>query len=491
MNEREELAELRRMEELEARAPKPLKIGVEGMGVAMKQVMKEAGPMASRVAAFGSFPRQVYEGVKQVFGKGDEAAVQGLRTIEAEHPVPAMAGGLATMVPLSMIPGASTIAGQAALGGGVGAAMPVLGNESRLTNAAIGGVLSGGITAGLKGVAAGTGKLLNNSAQQATSSASKNAVRDATIKEAQSAGYVLPPTVTGGGKTAVALESLGGKAAVAQEASIRNQQVTNELARKAAGLAPDQEITEATLEAARKALAAPYREVAAVSSRAAQALEKLKESNLDVKDLWKQYGQSPSPAVRRELAAAESKVDVLERLIEKEAGKAGKTGLVDAVKEARVALAKNHDVERALNVGDGNVQAKIIGGMLDKRGVKGVTGELQIIGKFQQAFKDFARHAPVGQSAPDVSKLTPYVAAGLGMGGYAAGDKLGMGPWGMAAAGLPLLSSGSRSIALSKLMQGAPSYQASSGLRLADFAARKAIPAAVPTALTLQQLANQ
>lgn len=473
------------------KAPLKVKLGVEGMGDSMNAVMKEAGPMASRAAAFGSFPRQVYEGVKQAFGRGDEAAIKGMRAVEEAHPVSAIAGGVASMVPLSMIPGVNTIAGQAGLGTITGAAMPTLGDESRVKNAAVGGVLSGGVAAGLKGAAAGTGTLMRRSTQKAASTASQQSVRDATIKEAQAAGYVLPPTVTGGGKTAVALESLGGKAAVAQEASIRNQQVTNELARKAAGLAPDQEITEATLEAARKTLAAPYREVAAVSARASQALEKLKEANLDVKDLWKQYGASPSPAVRRELAAAESKVDVLERLIEKEAGRVGKTGLVDAVKEARVALAKNHDVERALNMGDGNVDAKIIGGMLDKRGVKGVTGELQTIGKFQQAFKDFARHAPVGQSAPDVSKLTPYAAAALGMGGYAAGDRLGMGPWGMAAAGLPLLSSGSRSIALSKLMQGAPSYQPSSTLRLADVAARNAIPASVPAALTLQQITNQ
>lgn len=472
--------------------PVKLKLGVEGMGDSMRQVMKEAGPMASRAAAFGSLPRQMYEGVKQMFGRGDEAAVRGLRAIEQEHPVASIAGGVATMVPLSAIPGVNTIAGQAALGAGAGAAMPTLGDESRLLNAGIGGAVAGGATAALKGAALGTGKLLGGSQKQAASQAAKQSVRDATIKEAQAAGYVLPPTVTGGGAMSVTLESLGGKAAIAQEASIRNQQVTNTLARKAAGLAPDEEITEATLAAARKTLAQPYREVASVSPRAAQALEKLKEANLDVKDLWRQYGQTPSPAVRRELATAESKVNVLERLIENEARKAGKTGLVDAVKQARKALAKNHDVERALNIGDGTVDAKIIGGMLDKRGVKGVTDELQTVGKFANAFGHFARHAPVGQSAPDVSKLTPYAAAALGMGGYAAGDKLGMGPWGVAAAGLPLLSGGSRSIALSKLMQTPPSYLPSRSLRLADTAVREALPkAAIPSAMTLQQIADQ
>jgi hypothetical protein len=499
VSDREELQALRRLAELEAKesgkpaSPVNLKIGVEGMGDAMKSVMKEHGPAASRLAAFGSFPRQVYEGVKQVFGKGDEAAVRGLRSIEEEHPVTAIGGGVATMVPLAAIPGVNTIAGQAALGTAVGASTPVLGDESRLKNAALGGALAGGSAAALKWVAHGTGKLLQKSTQKATSQAAQQSVRDTTIREAQKAGYVLPPTVTGGGKASVVLESLGGKAAVAQEASIRNQQVTNTLARKAAGLAPDQDITEATLEAARKTLAAPYREVAAVSQRASQALEKLGDARLDAKDLWKQYAAGGGPTIRKAAIAADQKVSILEKLIEKEASQVGKSGLVQRVREARVALAKNHDVETALNIGDGNVDAKVIGKMLQKRGVKGVTGELQVVGKFANAFGPFARHAPVTQSAPDVSKLTPYAAAALGMGGYATSDRLGMGPWGAAAAFLPLMSGGARSLALSKMAQGTQTYLPSATLRLADVAARSALPASasVPTAITLQQIANQ
>jgi flagellar biosynthesis chaperone FliJ len=499
VGDREELLALRRLAELEAKAsgkpaaPVNLKIGVEGMGDAMKSVMKEAGPAASRLAAFGSFPRQMYEGTKQILGMGDEANVRGLRTIEEEHPVSAVAGGVATMVPLSMIPGVNAVAGQAALGGAVGASMPTIGDESRLMNAGVGAATGGAAAAVLKGIAHGTGKLLQKATQKTTSQAASQSVRDATIREAQKAGYVIPPTATGGGKMAVALESLGGKAAVSQTASIRNQQVTNALARKAAGLAPDQEITEATLEAARKTLAQPYREVAQVSQRAAQALEKLEDARLDVKDLWKQYAAGGGPVARKAAIQAEQKVSVLEKLIEKEASQVGKSGLAQRVREARVALAKNHDVENALNLGDGNVDAKVIGKMLQKRGVKGVTGELQTVGKFANAFGSFARHAPVTQSAPGVSALTPHVAAALGLGGFAATQSSGMGPWGMAAAGVPLLRGSARTAALSKMMQGVPSYAPSATLRLADLTARSALPTAtaVPTAITLQQIANQ
>lgn len=492
-DERAELAELRRLAELEAKSGFPLKIGREGMGEAMKSVIKEQGPASSRLAAFGAFPRQIYEGGKQVMGSGNEGNVRALRSLEEAHPVAAITGGVATMVPLSMIPGVNTIAGQTALGAGVGGSMPVLGNESRLKNSAIGGAVGGGVTAAVKGIGYGISQLLGRSTQQAASNAAKQSVRDATIKEAQAAGYVIPPTATGGGAVAKAMESIGGKAAIAQEASIRNQQVTNGLARKAAGLAPDQEITEATLKAARDTLAAPYREVAAVSQRAAQALERLKEARIDAKDLWKQYGRESSPSIRRAAEQADQMVSALERVIEKEASQVGKPGLVQALKDARVAIAKNFDVEKAVNLGDGNVDAKVIARLLDSKGVKAVTGELQTIGKFAQAFGHFARHAPVGQSGPGVSALTPHVAAALGIGGYAATQNSGMGPWGMAAAGLPLLRGGARSIALSRMMQTPPSYAAPASLRLADITARSSLPqaTALPAALTLQQLSNQ
>ncbi len=493
MSDREELEALRRMAELEKREAKPLQLGPAGMGESMKQVMKEQGPLASRAAAFASFPRQLYEGGKQVLGMGDESNIRAVRAMESEYPGTAIAGGVASMVPLSRIPGLGTVAGQAVQGSITGALMPTLGDESWLKNATLGGVLSGGLAAGFKGAGMLVGKLFDKSTTQAASEAAKQSVRDSTIKEAQAAGYVIPPSATGGGATAKILESLGGKAAVGQEASIRNQQVTNELARKAASLKPDEPITEATLKAARDALAEPYRQVASVSNIAAKALEKLQEARLDAKDLWRQYGAgNAGPEVRKAAQAADSQVSMLERVIEKEASKVGQSGLVETLRQARVAIAKNFNVEKALNVGDGNVDAHVIGRLLDKVGVNGITGELQTIGKFAQAFSPFARHAPVTQSAPDVSKLTPYVAAGLGMGGMAASDRLGMGPWGMAAAGLPFLSSGARNIALSRLMQTAPSYGPSTGLRLADFAARQiGTAAAVPGAMTLEQIANQ
>lgn len=340
---------------------------------------------------------------------------------------------------------------------------------------ALAGVASPGIAAAAGGVtnfALNAFPVLSGGSPAKTGVA--HAVRNETIKASRDAGYVIPPSATGGGAFSKAVESVGGKAAIGQEAAIRNQQVTNELARKAASLAPDEAITEGTLAAARKVLAEPYREISAISARAKQALEKLQDARLNSKDAWKAYNVQGGATNRKAAEAADSVVDTLERVIEKEASAAGAEGLVDRLREARKAIAKNLDVERALNIGTGDVDAHAIGRMLDKRGTDAMSGELGTIGKFAQAFKQFSREAPAGQSAPGVNKLTPYAAIALGLGGYSAGMQNELGPWGAAAAMLPLLSGPARALALSKAMQ--------SGLPAASTIPRgmPAIPALLP-----------
>lgn len=384
---------------------------------------------------------------------------------------------LGTMIPLgaisTLIPGANTILGSTAIGAGAGGLQAVGEGESRGKNVALGALAGGGSAALLKGAGMMTSKMLAESKGTAAAEASQQSVRDATIKAAQAEGYVLPPTVTGGGLTAKALESVGGKAAIGQEASIRNQEITNKIARRESGLHQDSPISEGTLEKARNTIAAPYREVAALSPRANVALEEMKSARNEAKLHWKEYNVSQKVSSLKEAERLDAKAEAYEKVIDSEAKKVGRSDLLPDLKEARVKLAKNYDVERALNLGDGNVDASIIGRMFDKRGEAGMSGGLATIGKFQQAFRTFAREAPTGQSAPGVSKLAPVVMSG-GLGWF---------PAGMAMAGGP-----ARSIALSKMMQTPPSYGPGMGIRLADIAAnsprlRAMVPAATAGAV--------
>lgn len=400
----------------------------------------------------------------------------------------AIGGALVPLAALAAVPGANSIAGSALLGSTLGAIEPVGTDESRTKNALIGGAVGGGASAAMKGVGAGANALLNRSTAQGAAAASQNAVRDATVKAAQAEGYVIPPSAIGGGKT---LETIGGKAATGQEAAIRNQEVTNRIARKEAGLAADTPISESSLAAARKELAEPYREVAALSKPAAKALEDLKSVRTDSKNYWQFFNRTGDPEALKKAQQFDLRADKLEGLIEKEAAKLTNfkqfksdsaraaaeahgieqgQNLVESLREARKAIAKNYDVERALNVGNGNIDAHAIGRMLDKRGEQGVTGGLQTIGRFAEAFGNISREAGA-VPAPGVSKLMPYGSIALGAIGAGASEHYAGSPYGAAAAALPLLSGPARSLALSKMMRPGVKYGPGSTLRLSDLAA--------------------
>lgn len=276
---------------------------------------------------------------------------------------------------------------------------------------------------------------------------SANPVRDQTLKEGQAAGYVVPPTEVRPSFLNNRLESIAGKAAVRQEAVARNQGVTNALAAKALGLPPDTPLTESTLAAVRDQASQPYKQVAAMSPMAKSALEKLQEARFEASDAYKFYQRSGDPAARKTAAALSTKAEMYEKAIEKIAQQAGAPDLVKELRDGRKLIAKTYDVEKAMNLGSADISAPVIGSQLDKAGVAAKTGELQTIGKFQQAFPRFmgegARSPQAGVSGTDSA-----MSAGLGLGGYGA-----LGPAGVAAAGLPLLRGPARSLALSDWYQ--------------------------------------
>jgi hypothetical protein len=282
---------------------------------------------------------------------------------------------------------------------------------------------------------------------------SQSAVRNTTLREAQKEGYVAPPSDTGGGFINKQIQSFGGKAAMNQQASAKNQQVTNDLARRDIGLPKDAPLTQETLDNLRQKLAAPYREVAKVSPTASKALEKLMETREQSKLAWKEYNGPNHPrAALNEAKAFDAQAEVLEKVISREAMKAGKPGLLNELRDARRSIAKVYDVDRALNVGTGDVSAHILGRAVDKG--RPITGGLATAGKFAEAFPRLTVEG-ARNPAPDINALNPLWMSGLGLGGYAA-----LGPYGAALGGIPMLKGPARSMLLSKPYQRGmlPSY---------------------------------
>lgn len=274
---------------------------------------------------------------------------------------------------------------------------------------------------------------------------SQNEVRDKTLADGKAAGYVVSPSEVNPSAVNKILESVAGKAATKQEASLRNQTVTSELAAKELGFPKGTALTEGKLETYRDTVAGPYREVAALSPRAQLALEQLKQTRFEKNAYAKHYERSADPNSLAASRNLEQKADQLEQQLEGFAKQAGKPDLIDALRDARTKIAKSYDVERALNVGDAGVSANTLGKALDHG--KPLSGGLETSGRFAQAFPGVTRDG-ANVPAPGVSKVAAALSSVLGVGGYAA-----MGPLGMAAAALPLASGPARSLILSKPYQ--------------------------------------
>lgn len=272
-----------------------------------------------------------------------------------------------------------------------------------------------------------------------------NPLREQTFREGRALGYKLPPSEINPSFLNNRLESIGGKAAIKQQATLSNQAVTDAAAVKDLGLPKGTPLTEAVLNRVRKQASQPYQEVAALSPTAADALEELKKARLESKTQWQWFrGSGGNPDALKAAQAADADIATYEQMIEQEARAAGRPELVSHLHDARTKIAKTYDVEKALNLGDASMDAGMIGRSLDKAGVDARSGNLATVGKFQQAFPKFMG-AGAKTPSPGVSYTDMALAAGLGLGGYGAtespyGAALGLLPFGRGAVRSALLS---------------------------------------------------
>lgn len=115
------------------------------------------GTFARTVAGYGSAAPRLARGIGQRLGMVSQSDADEANKLDAPllattaGNVGNIAGNIAAAVPTALIPGANTIAGAAAIGGGLGLAQPTSTGESPLQNAAI------GAAAGPAGLLAGRG----------------------------------------------------------------------------------------------------------------------------------------------------------------------------------------------------------------------------------------------------------------------------------------------------------------------------------------------
>lgn len=321
-----------------------------------------------------------------------------------------------------------------AAGGAItgGASAGLVDPNEALTGAAIGGAAPGVIQLAGKG-----GKALANAFS------GPKAAPDliAATQKAQAAGYVIPPTQVKPSMTNRLMEGMSGKITTAQNASAKNQVVTNDLAATAIGLQKGTTLTPATLDAVRDQAGQAYRSIGAtgvVKPGAAYdaALDKIAQPFKLTQGAFPNAKASPvldlvdslrSPAFASASAvekikqlrtaaddafrtgntdvgrAARAGANALEDAIEDHLQIIGQPQLLDQFREARKLIAKTYSVQRALNPVTGTVDAKNLAVQLKKG--KPLSGELLDAAEFAARFPKAAQPMESMGSLPQMSPL--------------------------------------------------------------------------------------
>lgn len=444
-------AGIRSMRSAPAKDFKPVTVGSAGFGDAVKDEYKNANWADRQLIAASTGMSNMIEGAKQLIPgmKADPTTIQANRAIAQENPGMALAGNVALMAPTAAVPALNTYAGSGVVGGLMGMLQPTLEGESRGVNTALG--VGGGVAG--KFVGDRLTSALQSSVESGIARQGQNALKDQVLAESKKAGYVLPKSEVSPGFLTDRLESIAGKAALKQDATLRNQQVTNRLGRNLLGLADDQPLSKAAVEKFRNEVSEPYRQVSNLDSRAAAALDALKKVRNEAQVYWNHYNRSADPESMAIAKGLNQKAEMLESVIDKVASSKGQPELLSALRESRKKIAQSYDLERAMNPATGDISAPVVGRLLDKG--KPLSDELSTIAKFNKAHPKFSG-AGVGTPAPGVSALEAAAMAGFGMAGGMGTDS----PMGLLAAGIPLLRTPVRSALLSKPVQGLiqPSY---------------------------------
>lgn len=383
-----------------------------GIGKAFSDLGTGVSQFGAGVADFFS-PRQA-NAADRIIGRQPMSRVDEMRQQVAEArrlDAPLMntgagmagnvAGNVAAVAPTAVIPGANTYAGASAIGALTGLAQPSASTGETLFNAGLGGA---GGAAG-KGIADAAGKFVANRTAAAAANQAQNAQKVAAAQSAAKAGYVIPPEDLGGGMLTKAVSGMSGKIKTAQEASARNQPITNALVKQELGLAADAPVDIGVLNGIRQQAGQAYEAVSNTGTIApkqtyADALDKIVAPFKKAAQGFP--GAKPNPIIAEidslrspqfDAASAVAKIKELRSSADtayaqgnKELGKALKDGaqalevaiddhlttigapadLLGNFRSARQLIAKTYTAQKALNPQTGDFNAQVLAKELGK-----------------------------------------------------------------------------------------------------------------------------
>jgi hypothetical protein len=280
-----------------------------------------------------------------------------------------------------------------------------------------------------------------------------------SITKARDLGYVIPPTQANPSVLNRLMEGVAGKISTAQNASARNQEVTNKLAAKSLGLAEDTVITPQVLADLRTTAGDAYKNLGfagqvitdksyanalddiakpfvvaakgfpdAPPSPVLNLVQSLKSPSFDATagiEKIRQLRTAADDAFRSgntDIGRASKKAaEAIENALENHLSKTGQSDLLSKFKDARQLIAKTYSVEKAANATTGTIDAKKLAAQL-QRG-KPLSAELKDIAQFSQAFPKASQATESMGSLPQLSPLDYFagLVGGVSTGGAGAG----------------------------------------------------------------------
>jgi hypothetical protein len=299
------------------------------------------------------------------------------------------------------------------------------------------------------------------------------------IQKAREMGYVIPPTQANSTLLNKALEGSSGKISTAQNASAKNQEVTNKLAAKSLGLPEETVISPELLTSIRNTAGDAYKslEVLPIKPEIPRSfmmnqpyvpeinpkkmVYDLRIARNEADAYYKAYGRSADPEQLTKAKLAKNKANELETQLEDYAKSLGKDELLPKLKEARQLIAKTYSVEKALNPASGTIEASKLAAQLTAK--KPLSGELKDIAEFNLRYPKASQTTEKMGSLPQISPLDVALATGVGATSYFSDN----GSPTAGAIGSLLLRPAARSMALSPMIQNRLIQQPSKSNELA------------------------
>jgi hypothetical protein len=432
----------------------------------------------ARLLSGGKFGKEAAEKYAQEFKPYQEASPVGFG---AGQIAGSLIPGSAVMKGTSMIPSfaASPLAQNVATGTALGLLSP---EEKGKTGAEF---YKEQAKEGAIGAALGTIPTLAGKAMGFARGPEQSDVIKKGVEKAREVGYVIPPTQANESIVNRAIEGISGKIATAQNASAKNQAVTNKLTAKSLGLPEDTVITPDVLQGLRTKAGKAYSKIASVgeivpSDKYFESLDKIAEPFIKTQKAFpnskpspvldvvnslktdsfdaaaavekiKQLRTAADDADNTDIArASKSAAKTLEDAIEDHLVNLGDKTLLNDFKDARQLIAKTYTVEKAANKVTGTIDAKKLAAELKKG--KPLSEELKTVAEFSTQFPKATQTTEAMGSLPQISPLDFATAI------------IGSSSGNPAAGGAVLARPGLRALALSnpvqnRLIQGKPMNQ--------------------------------